>query len=59
MTANDSPNLAHCLLIAFYDLEKWKQKNFYKKKQYAGVRANIEQKPYGATLGIVCITFGD
>ena len=34
--------------MAFSDLEKWKHKNF-PEKHYAGVRANIEQKPYGAT----------
>ena len=46
--ANDSLNLAHRPLMAFSDLEKWKHKNF-PEKHYAGVRANIEQKPYGAT----------
>ena len=46
---NDSPNLTHCLLMAFSDLEKWKHKNFL-EKHYAGARANIEQKPYEASF---------
>ena len=37
-TANDSSNLAHCLLIAFSDLAKRKHKNF-SGKHYAGARA--------------------
>ena len=37
--ANDSPNLAHCLLMAFSDLEKQKRK-FLLEKQYAGASAN-------------------
>ena len=48
-TANDSLNLAHHLLMAFNDLESENIKNFL-EKQYTGVHANIEQKPYGATL---------
>ena len=33
--------------MAFSDLEERKHKNF-PEKQYAGARANIAQKPYGA-----------
>ena len=39
-TANDSPNLAHCLLMAFSDLEKQKYKSFWEKHD-AGARTNI------------------
>ena len=35
-------------LMAFSDLEERKHKNF-PEKQYAGARANIAQKPYGAS----------
>ena len=38
-TANDSPNLAHRLLVAFSDLEKPRHKNFL-ERQNAGARAN-------------------
>ena len=34
--------------MAFSDLEERKHKNF-PEKQYAGARANIAQKPYGAS----------
>ena len=34
--------------MAFSDLEERKNKNF-PEKQYAGARANITQKPYGAS----------
>ena len=34
--------------MAFSDLEERKHKNF-PEKQYAGARANIVQKPYGAS----------
>ena len=43
-TANDISNLAHCLLMAFSELEKRKHKIFLEKLR------NIEQKPYGASL---------
>ena len=45
-TANNSLNLAHCLLMAFSDLEKQKNKNFL-EKHFIGAHANIEQNPYG------------
>ena len=45
-TANNSLNLAHCLLMAFSDLEKQKNKNFL-EKHFTGACANIEQNPYG------------
>ena len=51
-TVNDSPNLTHCLLVAFSDLEKRKHRNFL-EKHYAGARANIEQKPYEASLNFL------
>ena len=51
-TVNDSPNLTHCLLMAFSDLEKRKHRNFL-EKHYAGARANIEQKPYEASLNFL------
>ena len=35
--------------MAFSDLEKRRNKNFL-VEQYAGARANIEQKLYGASL---------
>ena len=35
--------------MAFNDLESENIKNFL-EKQYTGVHANTEQKPYGATL---------
>ena len=35
--------------MAFDDLEKREHKSFL-QKHYAGARANIEQKPYGASL---------
>ena len=35
--------------MAFSDLEKRKDKNFL-EKHYAGARANIEKKLYGASL---------
>ena len=47
-TENDFPNLFLCLLIAFNDLES-ENKNF-PEKHYAGARANIKQKPCGASL---------
>ena len=47
-TANNSLNLAHCLLMAFCDLEKQKNKNFL-EKHFTGARANIEQNPFGAS----------
>ena len=37
------------LLMAFSELEKRKHEKFL-EKQYAGARASIEQKPYGASL---------
>ena len=43
-TANDSPNLAHRLLMAFCVLEKRKHKNFLEKHN-VGAHVNIEQKP--------------
>ena len=33
-TANDSPNHAHCLLMAFSDLKKGKHKHFLKKQRW-------------------------
>ena len=42
------------LLIAFSNLEKRKHKNFM-EKQCAGARANIEQKPYGASLSLLFV----
>ena len=39
-------------LIAFSNPEKRKHKKFL-KKQSAGVRANIEQKPYGVSLSLL------
>ena len=36
--------------MAFSDIERRKDKNFSLEKEYAGARANIEEKPYGATL---------
>ena len=50
--ANDSANLAHRLLMAFSDLEKQNHKTFL-QKQYDGVRANIELKPYRASLSAI------
>ena len=47
-TDNNSLNLAHCLLMAFSNLEKQKNKN-YLEKHFTGARANIEQNPYGAS----------
>ena len=44
---NNGPNLAHCFLMAYSDLEKRKHKNLL--EHYAGARANIEQKPYRAS----------
>ena len=38
-TANDSPNLAHRLLMAYSDLEKRKQK--FQEKHFTGVCANL------------------
>ena len=52
--ANDSPNLAHRLLMAFSDLEKQNHKTFL-QKQYDGVRANIELKPYRVSLGEILL----
>ena len=49
-TANNSPNLAHCLLTVFSDLRKRKHKHFL-EKHYASARANVGQKPFRATLG--------
>ena len=49
--ANASPNFAHCLLMTLSDLEKRKHKNFL-EKHYAGARAIIKQKLYGASLNI-------
>lgn len=46
--AIDSPNLPCCLLMAVSDLEKRKRINF-QEKRYADARANIKQKPYGAS----------
>ena len=48
-TAKDSPNLAHCLLMAFSDLEKRNHKIFL-EKHYTRVHTNIEQKPSEASL---------
>ena len=42
-------NLLIAFLMAFRDLEKRKHKNFL-EKQYAGARANTEQKFYGASF---------
>ena len=42
------------LLIAFSNPEKRKHKKFL-EKQSAGARANIEQKPYGASLSLIFI----
>ena len=39
------------LLMAFSELEKRKHEKFL-EKQYAGARANIEQKPYGTSLTV-------
>ena len=50
--ANDDPNLAHRLLKAFSDLEKKNHKKFL-QKQYDGVHANIEQKPFWTSLGAI------
>ena len=36
--------------MAFSDIERRKDKNFSLEKNYAGACANIEEKPYGATL---------
>ena len=36
--SNDSLNLAHCLLMAFSDLEKRKHKNLFIEKRNAGAR---------------------
>ena len=44
-----SPNLAHCLLMAFSDLEKRNHKIFL-EKHYTRVHTNIEQKPSEASL---------
>ena len=52
ITVNDSLNLTHCLLMAFSHLEKRKHKNFLEKHN-AGARANIEQKPYEASLNFL------
>ena len=57
-TVNDSPNLTHCLLMAFSDLEKRKHRNFL-EKHYAGARANIEQKPYEASLKLINLNWQD
>ena len=48
-SANNSPNLACCLLIAFSDLQKWKHQNLF-KTHYADACLSIEQKPCGASL---------
>ena len=48
ITANDSPNLACHLLMAFCDLEKRKHEKKNSRKTL--VHANIEQKPYAASL---------
>ena len=53
-TANDSPNLAHRLLVAFSDLEKPRHKNFL-ERQNAGARANIAQKNHTPPLGLLQI----
>ena len=37
--------------MAFSELEKRKHEKFL-EKQYAGARANIEQKPYGTSLTV-------
>ena len=37
--------------MAFSELEKRKHEKFL-EKQYAGVRANIEQTPYGTSLTV-------
>ena len=49
ITVNDSLNLT---LMAFSHLEKRKHKNFLEKHN-AGARANIEQKPYEASLNFL------
>ena len=36
-------------LMAFSDLEERKHKKIFREKQYAGARANIAQKSYGAS----------
>ena len=36
--------------MAFSDIERRKDKNFSLEEEYAGTSANIEEKPYGATL---------
>ena len=48
-TANNSPNLAHCFLTVFSDLRKRKHKHFL-EKHYASACANVEQKPFRASL---------
>ena len=44
--------------MAFSDLEKRKHKNFL-EKHYAGARANIEQKPYEASLKLINLNWQD
>ena len=50
ITANDSPNLACHLLMAFCDLEKRKHKKKNSRKTL--VRANIEQKTLCSLLKV-------
>ena len=48
-TENDSPNLAHCLLMAFIDPEKLNIEIF-QKKQHARARPNIVLQSYGTSF---------
>ena len=49
-TENDSPNLAHCLLMAFSDPKK-RNIEIFQKKQHARARPNIVLQSYGTSLG--------
>ena len=44
-TENNSPNLAHCLLMAFSDLEKQKHKNFLEKHFVTTWSKNLMEPP--------------
>ena len=44
-TENNSPNLAHCLLMAFSDLEKQKHKNFLEKQFVTTWSKNLMEPP--------------
>ena len=46
-TVNDSPNLAHRLLVAFSDLEKPRHKNFSGKTERGRACQHRAKKPYG------------